>query len=527
MFRIGGTILCFAYIIGLLSTGVSSDPVHQFSIQQWTGLFLAIFLLTIVITIFVPRFWPLGPTRPWWISAGIVVLLAVFYFHLRVPHQSLNDITQQLAKFEGNVSPIVEVKGKILNQPKVTRTQKGRFVLQAKEFQQSSATTERVRGKLYVTVPLLQATGLYPSQTVTLTGKLYQPSPVVDAGGFDFALYLVRQGIWAGFTADVVEINQDGNLLNWALWQLQTRIIRTHVRWLKVPAGTLVSSIVLGRRGIDLPYPIQDLFIQAGLAHILAASGFQVSLLLGAVLWLTNSFSVRVKLMAGVSSLLVYLTLTGFYPSVLRASLMGMAVLVGIVTNRRVRPSGSLLLAATMLLLVNPLWIWDLGFQLSFLATLGLIVTLPAIMARLDWLPPAIAASMALPLAASLWTLPLQIYTFNTIPVYTIPINMIATPLVTIISLGGMLSGLVGIIFSELGSAIAWLLYYPTLSLIKIVQLVANLPGTSVVVGRISGLRLLFCYVILVSLWFLPWGQKRWWLLSLWLVITLIFSLIG
>jgi competence protein ComEC len=231
--------------------------------------------------------------------------------------------------------------------------------------------------------------------------------------------------------------------------------------------------------------------------------------------------------MAGVSSLLVYLTLTGFYPSVLRASLMGMAVLVGIVTNRRVRPSGSLLLAATMLLLVNPLWIWDLGFQLSFLATLGLIVTLPAIMARLDWLPPAIAASMALPLAASLWTLPLQIYTFNTIPVYTIPINMIATPLVTIISLGGMLSGLVGIIFSELGSAIAWLLYYPTLSLIKIVQLVANLPGTSVVVGRISGLRLLFCYVILVSLWFLPWGQKRWWLLSLWLVITLIFSLIG
>ena len=325
MFRVGGTILCFAYIIGLLSTGVSSYPVHQFSMQHWTGFFVIILLLTIITTIFVPRFWRLGPTRPWWIAAGIVALLAVFYFHLRLSHQGIDDISQQLAKFKGNNTPIVQLEGKILNQPKVTRKQKVRFLLQAKEFQHSSAATEKVTGKLYVTVPLLQATGLYPSQTVTLTGKLYQPSSVVNPGDFDFQAYLFRQGIFAGFSADEVKISQDGNPLHWGLWQFRTRIIRTHVRWLKVPAGTLVSSIVLGRRGIDLAYEIQDSFIKAGLAHVLAASGFHVSLLLGAILWLTKSFSVRVKLITAVSSLLLYLTLTGFYPSVLRATLMGLA----------------------------------------------------------------------------------------------------------------------------------------------------------------------------------------------------------
>jgi competence protein ComEC len=526
MFKIGGIILCFSYIVGLLFTGIFSSPVHGFLRQQWAGFFIFITIATILVTVFLPRFWHFSPQRIWLFSSGVIVLFAIVYFHLRLPHQSFNDVSYQLSKFEDNFSPLVQVTGEVITNPKLTRKNKIKFVLKAKSFNLSSQTTEKVTGKLYVTVPLLQATGLYPSQKVTLTGKLYQPSTVVNPGGFDFQAYLFRQGIFAGFTANELKINQEGNALDWGLWQLRNRIIRTHLRYLKVPLGNTLSSIVLGGRAVDLPYEIQDLFIRIGLIHVLSVSGFHVSLWLGSILFLSKHFSQKIQLIIGFFSLLIYPLFTGFYPSVLRASLMGFAVLIGMISDRRVNSFGSLLLAATILLLINPLWIWDLGFQLSFLATLGLISLLPAITTRLDWLPPNLAGLIAVPLAASIWVLPLQCYTFYTIPLYGVIVNMIVTPLVIIISLGGMISALMGIFFPLGGSAIAFLLSYPLLILIKIGEIFAILPGSFFATGKISLAALLFCYFLFIAIWLIPWCQKHWQLVSLFLLMAVIIPIV-
>ena len=131
---------------------------------------------------------------------------------------------------------------------------------------------------------------------------------------------------------------------------------------------------------------------------------------------------------------------------------MGIAVLIGQTFQRKVRITGSLLLAAVIILLWNPLWIWDLGFQLSFLATFGLIITVPPLTQKLDWLPPAIATLIAVPIASSIWILPLSIYTFNIVATYSIPTNIITSPLIMIISLGGMASASIGLISPDLGS---------------------------------------------------------------------------
>jgi competence protein ComEC len=85
---------------------------------------------------------------------------------------------------------------------------------------------------------------------------------------------------------------------------------------------------------------------------------------------------------------------------------MGCGALIGLVVQRKRKPLNSLLIAATLLLLFNPVWIWDIGFELSFLATLGLMVTVQPLIKRLDWLPPAIASLVAVPITASIWTLP-------------------------------------------------------------------------------------------------------------------------
>ena len=519
MNRNSWTILCLAYVIGLLSTYIFGFPNPNPSWQQWTIVVAGLGLFSLIATVFIPKFWRLGPTWKLWLGAGIIAILAVVYFQIRVPQPAINDISQVLQQ-ENAKGLFVTVEGKVLDEGRLTRSQRVRLWLDAKKVnyfrgKEKAAVDRTVTGKLYVTVPLSPGKVFYPGQKLAVKGTLYQPRSAVNPGGFDFKTYLNSKGAFAGLKAIEVVSEDKEDRPSWGLWKLRQRIINAQGRWLESPAGELLSSMVLGRRAVDLPYDIRDRFIKAGLAHVLAASGFHVSLLLGTVLVLTRRFSSNTQFFIGVSTLCLYVGLTGIQASVMRAVFMGIGALVGMVAERKVRPLGSLLLAATLLLLFNPLWIWDIGFGLSFLATLGLIVTLPALQKRLDWLPPTIASLVAIPIAASVWTLPLVSYVFNTVAIYSIPANIIASPLIWIVSLGGMFSALAALIVPIVGSAIAFLLYYPIQLLLGIIEFFTTLPGSSLAVGKISLGLLLLIYGLICLVWLSKRWQRRWHLVGL------------
>ncbi|WNN89566.1 ComEC/Rec2 family competence protein [Gloeocapsopsis dulcis] len=483
-------ILCLAFIAGLLSTAF-----------VWGGY--AVLASGIVAPVFIKRLWRGSPNLQVWVIAGIIGLLASLYFQTRIPQPATNDISRLI----GNEQQVVTVQGKITSTPRLTRSQRGQFWLAASWLEENKVT-----GKVYVTVPLLQTTGLHPGQRIAVTGVLYQPLAPTNPGGFDFRAYLAREGTFAGLSGRRVEISAGQKSSKWGWWRIRQKIVRSQVQWLGSPEGSLVSSMVMGGKSVDLPYDIRDLFVRVGLAHALAASGFQTSLILGVMLALLRRFSVALQVSFAGGALLLFLGLTGVQSSVLRAVLMGFAALIAIGTKRKVKPLGSLLIAATLLLLFNPLWIWDLGFQLSFLATLGLLVTVPPLIERLDWLPVAIATLIAVPLAAALWTLPLQLQVFGVVPLYSLVVNILSSPLISVISIGGIISAIASIIYPLAGSALAWLLYYPTHFLIGLTEFFAQLPGNSITVGRISVLQLFVVYGLIVLAWLQPWWQKRSWL---------------
>jgi competence protein ComEC len=505
-------ILCLAYIFGLLSTAF-----------PWGGFVLLI--LGILAMLIVPRLWRKSPKMWIWLIAGIVGLAAAFYFQARVPRPATNDISRETRAME----QLVTVRGTVENMPRLTRNQKAQFWLQATQLNEVIGKDgpvnlgKQVSGKLYVTVPLLQATGLHPNQRISVMGRLYKPKLVSNPGGFNFRTYLAQEGAFAGLAGRKVDFltEENGAKIGW--WAIRQRIIRSHTRGLGVPEGPLVSAMVLGSQSANfyLPVELKDHFTRIGLAHTLAASGFHVSLILSMVLLLTKGLSPRSQLIAGVISLGIFMALTGPQPSILRAVIMGASALIAPLFQRKSRPIGSLLLAATFLLLLNPTWIWDLSFQLSFLATLGLLVTVPAIIKRLGWMPPILAAAIAIPIAASIWTLPLQLYVFKIISPYSIPINILTTPFVTIISIGGFISALLGVLWPIAGSSVAWLLYYPTHLLIALVEFFYNLPGNSVAVGAISHFQLLVLYVLIALVCFFSWWRIYWWFAGL-LAVTLI-----
>lgn len=492
-------------------------PISNQSLTFWQ-ICIAIALvggLAIIYRIFLSRIrisWKV------WLSAAIVAVLALFYFQLRLPQPNINDISYQVSL---NSKSVTTVTGKVVTEPRLNTNHKIKFWLKAETINEH----QKVSGKLYVTLPLLQSTGLNLGENIKLKGILYRPQNTSIPGSFDFKSYLSRQGIFSAMQGLEIVANYNSEP-NWGWWKVRRRIVRSHLKGLGSPRGQLVSSMVLGRKAVNLPVDIRDRFIEAGLAHVLAASGFHVSLLLGLILKLTNRFPGKIQLTMGICTLVFYLGLTGIQASVLRACLMGSAVLVALVLETKVKPLGSLLLVATIILLLNPLLIQDLGFQLSFLATFGLIVTMPELQTALNWLPPTIATLVAIPLAASIWVIPLLCYEFKVVATYSIVVNIICTPLIIVISLGGMISGIVSILLPEVGSAIAWLLFYPTSLLINGINLVTHLPGSTWTVGKIPLGVLFTIYGLLLLTWLnKQWSKNwRWILLS---VITLITIPIG
>lgn len=481
----GPIVIGLGYILGLLSTGITIGSANHPMASY------GLFILGLVLSLWLPRHWRLGPTGRQWLLAAIVSLVGAAYCLWRIPQPAASDISYY-------TPGEYRVYGEVLSRPKATRNDQGQFWLNVdgiKDLGENRQFVERrpTRGKLYVTAPLDKTDHLYPGKMVKVKGYLKKPDIAKSSKEFDFQKYLAKQGSFAIFSGQYVDNRPGTGGPQPGLWQIRQRIVNAQSRWLG-DRGTLISAMILGRRAVDLPHDLRDAFIEAGLAHTLAASGFHVALVLSSVLTLLKWQPVRTQAIGGSIALLIYVGLTGLQPSVMRAAIMGFGAMLGLALERKVKPLACLGLAAFLLLVWNPRWIWDIGFQLSVTATLGLMVMAMALAKRLDWLPGAIATLLSVPIAAYIWTIPLQLYHFGSVPSYSIALNILATPLVTVISLGGFISAMVSLIWPLAGGAISWLLAIPVQLLITLVNFFNQLPGNQLSVETIPAWLVVVTY---------------------------------
>ena len=285
--------------------------------------------------------------------------------------------------------------------------------------------------------------------------------------------------------------------------------------------GGLLAALVLGSAVVPLPQALREAFRAAGLSHALAASGFHLSVLLGFVTLVGRPLGRLVRLLLAVAAILLFLLLAGPQPSVLRACLMGAIGVVLLECGRRGRPLALLGLTAALMLLLRPDWWSDVGFQLSLAATAGLLVTARPLEEWLQkhwpgaggaggrWLAAVLPAALAVPLAATLWTLPLQLLHFGALPLWAVPANMAASPLLTPLTLGAMALALVVL----LAPPLLPLLLPPIDLLARLLLLVANafaaLPMAQWQTGKpLPLLVLLLALAMLGLLW--PDLKRRW-----------------
>lgn len=294
---------------------------------------------------------------------------------------------------------------------------------------------------------------LAPPGQLTVSGRLIRPQGRRIPGGFDQEAWLHSQGGLFLPTPTTVLVKTkvekstpEGGLRGWFRRGLTANLNERHAALMQ--AVELGERNDIGRETFKEGYSVRDAFNRSGLAHLMALSGQNVALITGAILMLLLFIQMPLAyryLIAIVLLIVYFFLLISISPSITRAVIMGMAGLIGLAIGRgKPDPLGIIALAALICLIFFPMWVLDIGFQLSFLAVLALTQT-NRLTERLPkrwptWLKMGIAAT----LLAELGTLPVIAHQFGQLPVVGLPANLLAAPIMVLLVPLGFLAGLLG-----------------------------------------------------------------------------------
>jgi competence protein ComEC len=359
---------------------------------------------------------------------------------------------------------------------------------------------------------ILLTTPLYPeykiSNIIEVACKINQPGILVDDDGseFDYSKYLSKSNIYATCYRPRIKVIDQQQDVAFYLGSSKQYFFDNLDNNLVEPASSLSKAILLASRR-EIPQDLRNKFSQVGLSHVIAISGLHMAI----IVWLLQSLLIGLGIRRQTSFiylflfLLIYLYLIGFVPSAMRASLMVMMVLLGPILRRQTMSVYSLILAADIFVLFNPeLLVYDIGFQLSFLAVLGLLWYVRFFNKILIFIPKKfkLREVLSVTLAAQILTWPLIVYYFKIFSVIAPVANFLVLPLLPAILLFSLLLALVGFV-PILASIVSWPLFILFKIMIIITQNLVKIPGAYITINNFSVEYLIISFVFIFLLTFI------------------------
>ena len=321
--------------------------------------------------------------------------------------------------------------------------------------------TYAVQGKVLVQVE--RSLNLSYGESVQVGGVLVLPA---ELERFSYADFLARQGIFVILpNASLERLSPAPSSLAQNLYELRTDAQRRINQALPEPLAGLLVGILLGNeRGISPE--LQEAFSRAGASHIVAISGFNMIVLAGLLHSTLGRLIQRPAwvTLGSISLMVIYTLFVGATPSIWRATLMSSLLIIAGTLQRRTYTPSSLAFALVVLTLENPLNLWDLGFQLSMGAALGLSLFNEPLLhwiertlgqrqsARWSWL----FAPLSVALCAQIFTAPLIALNFGIFSLVSLLVNLLIVPVQPAI----LLMGGAGVLLSPLSGALSQLLLW-------------------------------------------------------------------
>ena len=444
-------------------------------------------------------------------SAGILCAIALFSCAIGIMRMEWATLPVD-ATFAAHVGEKVVIEGVVRDEPDV-RESNERLSLRA-EALVVGTTTIPVRAGVLIIAPL--HSGVVYGDRIRAEGTLRLPEAFETGTGreFNYPAFLAKDGIQYELAfareIEVIGRGRTNPVKTGAIWIKQT-FLEGLGRALPEPQAGLAGGITVGdKRGLGSE--LSDVFRIVGLVHIVVLSGYNIMIVMYGLSrfleWLHASRFLRFG--SSIAIAILFALMTGLAAASVRAAAMATIAVVGQATGRMYLAARALALVGTGMVVWNPyILAHDPGFQLSVLATAGLIAFTPKMVTRLRYIPAkfGLREIAATTLATQFAVLPLLLYQSGQVPVYSFFANILALVAVPYAMLFSAIAALAGLVLGPLATIVGFPAYVLLAYIIGIADLLASLPFSSLAIPAFSAWWLFVIYTTMLL--FTAYGKTR------------------
>ena len=348
--------------------------------------------------------------------------------------------------------------------------------------------------------------------SVEINGNISRPRNKRNPGEFDYENYLNQKQIHALLSIkDVSNIkiisNSSFNLAN-IIFGIRKKIDNVFSKYHNKNTASLLRGLLLADRSM-IDYEIKNEFINSGVVHVLAVSGLHVGFISLIFIFLFQRLNIFLKYSFTIIGLILFMILTNAPPSVVRATIMCIVIILSLMSGRKYNSFNAIALAAFIILLINPDELFNSGFQLSFAAVISILIFYPVLRNSIQQLNiksnilKNILLFIALSLAAQIGTIPFVLIYFNKLSIISLIANLIVIPLVGIIIGLGIFTLIISLISSLLCSYYASANELLTYILFFVTNKFGNLSIAYLPVANFSIIDIINYYISIAAIIFL------------------------
>jgi len=333
---------------------------------------------------------------------------------------------------------------------------------------------------------------------------------------FNYQMYLAKEGIFYICKSESIEIvnKEQGNKFYTFILTIKNKLLGGINQLLPAPESGLMIGVLLG--GDDqLSKSIQNNFSKTGLTHIVAVSGYNVTIIAEYLLLLGIALGLWRKqaLWFALFGIFLFVVMVGMPSSAVRAGIMGALLIWAMKEGRLANSTNAIVLAGAIMLLLNPLLLrYDIGFQLSFLATLGIVYFSPFLESEMIKKHRAFGLweIIVLSLSAQIFVIPILIYNFQSLSLISLLANVLVLPIIPLTMLLGFLMLFLEMIFHPLAIVFSWLAYLPLRYEVEVINFLGNLKYSAITINNFSWIWVAVWYILLgVGIYFFRKHAKK------------------
>ncbi len=361
---------------------------------------------------------------------------------------------------------------------------------------------------------------------IKIRGNFLEPEERRNYKGFDYKQYLKTRKIYGSIKSNNIEIigKEQTNIIARTSNNVRNKIIETANKILPNYTQGLLVGILIGEK-TKIPENIIENFSISSLSHILATSGTHISYIILGITYLLLKSKIPKRTSYFLINLILifFMFIVGFTASVVRASIMGILLISGKIVHRKPDVLTSMAISLIITLSYNPFSIQDIGLELSYLGTLGIVILNRPIknyiINKLPKIPKQIIEIVSVTVSAQILIIPILILKFNTVSLTFILSNIIAIPITGIIILYGYINIFVGIFAIKVANKMSIILNILLKIIISISNIISKLPFSKILIPTPNIIYILLYYLIILNF------QKEQYLKILLITLILILSI--